>query len=166
MREIDLMPVEQAKSGWSLLKGCLFVLTLAFMGCSALVCCFMWRIHENNQCRDNILRINYAVVWYAKEHRGWLPESLDLLSPRYLESLPRCSIFALTRYSIKLRLNSLDPRLPPSERYKVEQLVDEGQFVRASHYRIFCQGHGHPGWGVDEPGLDDEFGLGPSNDHI
>lgn len=155
-------PTGEWKLGPSVLRSFAFVLMLAFVGFLACFGYFMWKRNEKNQCRENLRLINDAVVSYAKDNHGALPKSLELLVPKYLASLPRCPTISFTRYVINLRSNSLDPRVPPPDRYYAEQLDSRG----AIHYQVFCHGHCHPDWGVNEPWFDDEFGLGPSDEGV
>lgn len=81
-------------------------------------------------CRQNIVLLGEKLEKYRQDHQGRPPESLNLLRPEYLETIPTCPGAGFDTYSFG---------------YEVEE--------RRGDFEVYCKGNHHrkEGWVPDSP---------------
>lgn len=94
-------------------------------------------------CQANLLKLHEAVDRYAINNDGKLPQRLGDITPKIMESIPRCPEVNKPTYEDK--------------GYKVKQ-------GNPGRYTIFCFGsaHGDVGVGLNQPYYDSLYGLKPN----
>ena len=95
-------------------------------------------------CKSNLKNIGTAMEMYSTDWSGKYPESMDLLTPNYLKTIPDCPAAGKNTYSSTLKTG---PGAPGNE----SGFQD--------YYYFYCEGHNHDETAANYPTYDGIKGL-------
>ncbi|MCA9775796.1 MAG: DUF3352 domain-containing protein, partial [Candidatus Eremiobacteraeota bacterium] len=95
-------------------------------------------------CKSNLKNIGTAMEMYSTDYSGRYPDTMDLLTPNYLKTIPDCPAAGKNTYSATLKTG---PNAPGNDQHFQD------------YYYFFCEGHNHNETAANYPTYDGIQGL-------